>query len=238
MSDSWQDQRGKDVLVQTMVAAGSLASGVASEIIRPLRELRDHLAVMVGVLDKHITEVKGPTPLPWQETKALRERLAEAYLTSRLVTRLTGDLAHAVDTRPRPAELVEVNKMVETAVNLTRHRMAADTEVFIDFGSLPTARLNTGELVLALARLLMIAADSTRGVDGAAISITTRLEVGEAGDEVVVAVADNGAGRPEDAAGATAFLERLAGRLGGRYSGMSESGTGSFFELRWPAEKK
>jgi signal transduction histidine kinase len=222
-------------MVQTMVAAGALASGVASEIIKPLLELRDSLAEMVGALDRHIGEAKGPTPYPWPHTKALRERLAEAYLTSRLVARLTGDLASAVDPRPRDMELVEINKTVEAAVNLTRHQMSADTEVFIDFGQLPEARVHVGELVLAVARLLMIASDSARDAKGgAAISIRTRLDHGD----VVVSIFDNGDGRAEDAARAQRFMDRLANRLGGRFTGTSQAGHGSAFELRWPLESR
>jgi C4-dicarboxylate-specific signal transduction histidine kinase len=140
-----------------------------------------------------------------------------------------------VDPRPRSAETVDVNKTVEAAVNLTRHRMSADTEVFIDFGEVPPTKLHVGELVLSVARLLMIAADSTRNAEGgAAVSIRTRRE----GDEVVVTIFDNGDGRPEDATHATRFLTRLAARLGGKFSGNSEAGAGSAFELRWPLEEK
>jgi signal transduction histidine kinase len=224
-----------DVMVQTMVAAGALASGVASEIIQPLLELRDSLAEMVGALDRHIGEAKGPTPYPWPHIKALRERLAEAYLTSRLVSRLAGDLSTAVDPRPRDLELVDINKTVEAAVNLTRHQMSPNTEVFIDFGQIPEARCHVGELVLAVARLLMISADSVRNAAaGAAVSIRTRLDH----DEVVVTIYDNGDGRSDDATRAQRFLDRLANRLGGRFTGTSKPGQGSAFELRWPLEDK
>lgn len=240
MGDSPYEETSRDVLVQTMAAAGSLASGVASELILPLRELRDSLAIMVEKLDKHIAGAGGPVPLPWNQTKAMRERLAEAYLSARSITRLTGDLASAVDTRGSVVEAVDLNKLVEGAVNLTRHRMSADTEVFIDFGRLPTVKAIPGELVLAVARLLMIASDSARRVDSGAISIKTRREQDpEAGaDDVVIYIADNGAGRPEEAAGASPLLEQLAEHLGGRFVGASEPGSGSVFELRWPVERK
>ena len=237
MADS-ADGIGRDVVLQTTAAAGSLATGVAQEIIDPLRDIRDSLAVMVSTLDQHILGAKGPSPLPWDTMKAMRERLAEAYLTSRLVSRLTGDLAKAVDTDPDSVELIEINKVVETAVNLTRHRMSGDTEVFIDFGSLSPACLNTGELVLALARLLMISADSARGVEGGAISIKTRTELPDGIEEVVISVMDNGAGQSGAASAATPFMDRLAQRLGGKFAGKSETGQGCFFELRWPVEEK
>ncbi len=236
MADGAADGIGRDVLLQTTAAAGSLATGVAQEIIDPLRDIRDSLAVMVSTIDQHILSAKGPSPLPWDTMKAMRERLAEAYLTSRLVSRLTGDLAKAVDTDPDTVEFVEINKVVETAVNLTRHRMSGDTEVFIDFGSLSPASLNTGELVLALARLLMISADSARGVEGGAISIKTRAEAPNGSEEVVISVMDNGGGQTEAASAVKPFVTRLVERMGGTFAGRSEQGQGCFFELRWPVE--
>ena len=238
MTSGAKEQIGRDVMLQTTAAAGSLATGVAKEIIDPLRDIRDSLAVMVSTIDQHILTAKGPSPLPWATMKAMRERLAEAYLTSRLVSRLTSDLSKAVDTAPDSVEIVEINAVVETAVNLTRHRMTEDTEVFIDFGTLAPASLNTGELVLALARLLMISADSARGVDSGAISIKTRTEIPVGPPEVVISVMDNGSGQEKAVSAATPFMNRLASRLGGTFSGASESGQGCFFELRWPVESK
>lgn len=218
-----------------LAAAGSLAGGVAAELRVPLRELRESLAVIVGILDAHLNESEGPLPYPWEKTKALRERVAQAYLTGRRVARLTGDLADAINSYGHSPELVDVNKLVEVAVNLTRHRLSYETEISIDFGSVPAARAVPGAVILLLARLLTIAADSAGEVQGAVVSIRTRAEELESGAQIVVYVADNGAGRPQDAASMVILARDVAGSHGGAFEGISELGKGSTFELRLPA---
>lgn len=220
-----------------LAAAGSLAGGVAAELRSPLGELRESLAVIVEILDKHLNESEGPTPYPWEATKALRERVAQAYLTGRRVARLTGDLADAINSYAQEAELVDVNKLVEVAINLTRHRMSADTEVFIDFGVLPKAKVVPGAIVLLLARLLTLAADSARDVTASAVSIKTRTDETQEGPQIAVYIADSGSGLPDEA-GAVAILGADVARLHhGAFEGTSEPGAGSVFELRLRAER-
>jgi signal transduction histidine kinase len=217
-----------------LAAAGSLAGGVASELRVPLRELREGLAVIVEILDLHLNTNEGPAPYPWSETKALRERVAQAYLTGRKVARLNSDLGDAINSYGHGPELVEVNKLVEVAMNLTRHRISAGTEVFIDFGKVPAARVVPGEVVLLLARLLTIAADSAHGVQSAAISVKTRCEQGDTGPEIAIYVADSGSGLPDEVQEASVLGKHVATKLGGIFEGDSQPGSGSIFEFRIP----
>jgi C4-dicarboxylate-specific signal transduction histidine kinase len=217
-----------DPQILALAAAGSVAGGVAAELRVPLRELRESLAVIVEILDKHLNESEGPTPYPWEETKALRERVAQAYLSSRRVARLTGDLADAINSYGHTPEAVDVNKLVEVALSLTRHRIASDTEVFIDFGKVPVLQAVPGAVILLLARLLMIAADSARDVRDAAVSIKTRLEEGE----VAIYIADSGSGLPREAEAVAVMGRDVAEAHNGAFEGTSEKGSGSVFELR------
>jgi signal transduction histidine kinase len=185
------DRRGGDSVVQA--AAGTIASGVAAELIAPLRELRDGLAVIVETLDKHFAAVKGPTPYPYAATKALRERVAEAYLTSRQVTRLTADLARAIGPRGGAAEPCDLNRLLEEAIGLARHRIG-EIECELDAGDIPLVRAVPGELVLLFATLLIAAADSARAVAGARIAVVTCCEVVEVCDFVVFEIVDEGVG--------------------------------------------
>ncbi len=228
----------KSVGTQTLAlaAAGELAGGVAAELRVPLRELRESLAVIVEILDQHLNEHEGPAPYPWTETKALRERVAQAYLTGRKAARLNSDLGDAINSYGKSAELVEVNKLVEVATNLTRHRISAGTELFIDFGKVPSAKVVPGEVVLLLARLLTIAADSAHDVQGAAISVKTRLEESGGSKEIAIYVADSGSGLPEQVAEATVLGNDVAGNAGGSFVGTSQQGAGSVFVLRLPIE--
>lgn len=219
-----------------LAAAGALAGGVAAELRVPLRELRESLAVIVEILDQHLVEHEGPAPYPWNETKALRERVAQAYLTGRKVARLNSDLGDAINSYGKSPEIVDVNKLVEVATNLTRHRISAGTELFIDFGKVPDARLVPGEVVLLLARLLTIAADSAHGVPGAAISVKTREEDAAYCKEIAIYVADSGSGKPEEVEGASILGKDVAKNSKGTFEGTSEQGSGSVFVLRIPVE--
>jgi signal transduction histidine kinase len=217
--------------------AGLLASGVAGQISRPLRQLRENLALVVETLDRYVTRARGPTPYPWKSLQALRQQLADTYLLSRNVARLAGDLAGALEAEASIAEPVDVNKLVEAALNLARHRIGAHTEVFVDLGMVPLARAVPGQMILAIAKMIVVAADSAAAMDGAALSVRTRRERDEAAgtDEVIVFVADNGRGMPSAAAAVDALARPIAAALGGSFSGASEAGTGSAFELRLPA---
>ncbi|MBL4635989.1 MAG: HAMP domain-containing histidine kinase [Kofleriaceae bacterium] len=220
-----------------LAAAGSLAGGVAAELRVPLRELREGLAVIVEILDQHLNEHEGPAPYPWTETKALRERVAQAYLTGRKVARLNSDLGDAINSYGKNAELVDVNKLVEVATNLTRHRISAGTELFIDFGKVSDALVVPGEVVLLLARLLTIAADSANGVPGAAISVKTRQEEAASGYEIAIYVADSGSGLPGEVEEVSILGKDVAKNSHGTFEGTSELGAGSVFVLRIPVKQ-
>ncbi|HTE54263.1 MAG TPA: hypothetical protein VK698_25585 [Kofleriaceae bacterium] len=197
-----------------LAAAGVLARGVAAQLGGPLREIRDSLAVMVETLDRHFIEASGPQPYPWSETKALRERIAEAYLLSRSVTRLTNDLARALSVQRSAPESADVNQLVEEAIALARHRIGEDSELSIDLGELPSVRLVPGELVLLLAWLLVLAADAARA-HGTGVAIATRREREATGgrDRVIVQIATTGGGGAGTAGGEPGEVEALARRV-------------------------
>jgi signal transduction histidine kinase len=220
------------------MVTGLLATGVAHELAQPLRELREGLAVMIETIDRHVANARGPSPLPWKTLQGLRQELADAYLQARTVARLASDLAEGVGELGGAPAWIEVNQHVEAALNLARHRVAARTEIFVDLGSVPEVFAVGGELMLGIARLLLVCASSASGVDGSALSVRTRHERYGAGtpDQVVIYVADNGAGAPVEGAAAHVLLVPLARALGGSFVGASEPGQGSVFELRIPAK--
>jgi len=222
--------------VRERAAAGALARGIARELVRPLRELREDLAVVVELLDRHMSGARGPKGLPWKEVEALRQQIADGYLRSRRIARLVSELADAIAPATKVRGPVDVNKLVESALNLSRHRIVSDTEVFIDLGSVPLVRATYGDLLLTVARMIGVAADSASRAEGSALSVKTRRERDEESgrDEVVIFVADNGSGRPAAARSLFAVGEHIAEAMGGMFTGTSERGIGSVFELRLP----
>jgi hypothetical protein len=204
--------------VAHQAAAGALASGVASELIGPLREVRDGLAVVIESLDHHFAEAKGPSPLPFAEAKAMRERLAEMYIVSREVTRQTSDLARAIAPQRASAEPIDLNAAVEQALGLARHELGA-LELYFDAGELPPVRAAPGDFVLLAARLISVAAAGARA-SGVDLAVATTRRTTDAGDEVVLTVRHAG-GHAIDLG---ALAVRTIGGLGGRLNAAADGG--------------
>lgn len=218
------------------IAAGDLAGGVTRQMVKPLRELREDLAVLVESLDRHMMESRGPRGLSYRDLEALRQTLADCYLRCRDTARLASDLAQASGgagsgSADHPVGPLDLNKLVESAINLARHRIREDTEVFVDLGSVPLVRALEPRLLLAIAQMICVAAESAARTPGSALSIKSRLQ----DQEVVLLVSDNGAGHPTAVDDLVAMLGSAMASTGGHSAATSQEGAGSAFELRFPA---
>ncbi len=228
--------------------AGVLAGGLAERLARPLQELREQLAAMVDTIDGYVAEAPGPTPYPWKSLQALRQELANAYLLGKEIARFANDLQEGV-AEGETWGAVDVNRRVETALNLARHHLRQGTEMFVDLGSIPPVRAPAGELVLTVAELILCCAQSAEAREGSALSVRTYLESGPGtapdgapdvapdalGAWIVIAVSDNGVGMPEAAREAETVVGPVMARLGGRFDALAVPGRGSVFECRLPA---
>lgn len=217
--------------------AGVLASKAVRELARPLRHLRENLAVILDAVERHVSHSEGPDPYPWKALQSLRQDLAEAYLLSRDTARIADELSEVMGPGATASEVqpVDVNRHVEAALALVRSRFRDHTELFIDLGSVPPVRAVPSELSLIVAKLLLCVADSAAGVAGSAVSVQTRyFDDDDEPPAVMIAVADNGVGTPAAAASARASIEPIMARLGGSFDGVSEPGQGSAFECWFP----
>ncbi len=210
-----------------------IAAEVAAEMAPPLGEVRDRLALLVDTLDRHVSMSTGPTAYPWNELQGLRQALAQAYLTCASLARLAGELSVALAAVGAPMGTVDVDHEVEGAVHLASRRLGGSTELLVDAGTVPPARGAPGELMLAVAQLVLVCAESAAKVPGSALSVRTRFDA--ATNAVVIAVADNGGGASVSAGPALAHVAAVASRAGGSCVGTSQEGLGSAFELRLPA---
>ena len=237
------EARSKPVLAQALEehdhplqsVAGALASSVAGQLARPLRELRETLAIMVESLDRHIGEAEGPRPYPWRSLQGLRQEIAGAYLQSRETARLASELFEALNVHTAIVEAIDANRQIEAALELCRHRVSSHTELFVDLGSIPPVHAIAGELTLAVAKMLLCCADSARALEGSAISVKTSFDREDSA--VVLYVADNGCGIPAAAKSAERAIAPVMSRLGGSFDGISEPGQGSVYECRLPVRR-
>lgn len=213
---------------EQLSVTGALAAGVAGELARPLRALREVLAELVDSLDDHIGNATGPTPLPWKRVGRVRDTLADAYLQAREIARLAGDLAGAVAPSSQVAAPADVNKAVGVAMNLARHRVPESTDMFMDFGTLPAVRTIPSAISLAVGWAIATAGDGTRGATDGAISVQTRRD----GDEAVITVADNGRRDSAAATRAADVVRALVAPAGGHVVLAHDPETGTSMEVR------
>ena len=212
--------------------AGTLASSVAGQLARPLRELREMLAVTVETLDRYIGDAEGPRSYPWKSLQSLRQEIAGAYLLSRENARLASELYEALNVHASVMEAIDANRQIEAALELVRHRVSDHTELFVDLGSIPPVHAGAGELTLAVAKMLLACAESASAREGSAISVKTRFD--REANIVVIYVADNGCGLPAAARSAERAIAPVMSRLGGSFAGVSEPGEGSVYECHFP----
>src|SRR5215831_1266919 len=146
--------------LERLAARGVLATGVAGELAGPIETVYAKLATAVERLDRHVATARGPEPLPWVAVGDLRERVAEAFLGVGRVRQLAGSLASLADTSRR--QPVDLNEIVERALTLARHRFAgaAERDVLVDLATLPPVNVEAGSLTLAIAFLLVHAAEA------------------------------------------------------------------------------
>jgi PAS domain S-box-containing protein len=208
---------------QKLESVGRLAAGVAHEINTPVQFVSDSLhfardgAQDMTRLIATYRELLGGCAGP--EGDALRARALEAegladldylleHLPQALVLSLEGldrvarivrsmkEFAHADDAS---LSAVDINQAIESTLIVARHEYRFVAEVETDFAELPPVTCHGGEVNQAVLNVLVNAAhaiaDRMRGTDRLGrIGIRTRLE----GGTVVISIADNGGGIPED----------------------------------------
>lgn len=209
---------------QRLESIGQLAAGIAHEINTPtqyvsdnVRFLRDQFNNLVRVIEtfKHLLE--DPGSLPWSERReiigALLEEIDYAFLLGEVpqalsqsldglerITRIVlamRDFSHPGNTHK---EAVDINKAIETTVEVARNRWkyVADVEFDLD-RSLPPVPCLLGDFNQVILNLVINAADAIserygkesekRGV----LRISTRAVK----ENLEIRISDNGCGIPE-----------------------------------------
>ncbi|HEY0986971.1 MAG TPA: ATP-binding protein, partial [Kofleriaceae bacterium] len=266
---------------QTLDSVGRLAAGVAHEINTPvqfvsdsIQFVRDGVAELFGVVDK--LEVVQRSVLEGAPSRAAAAMAADAtdiadlpYLAENVPTALEraleglGRVATIVRSMKefahpdsRDMELADLNHAIENTLTMARNEYKGVAELETDFGELPPVRCHIGELNQAVLNIVINAAhaisDVVRGTEARGrIRVRTRRD----GDDVVVAIADSGAGIPEDIRGQIFdpfFTTKQVGRgtgqglaiahsvivdkHHGRIAVETELGKGTTFSIRLPID--
>jgi signal transduction histidine kinase len=226
---------------EKMASVGQLAAGVAHEIGNPLSALTGYLQM---VDDPDLGE---------ERRTEMVERMRGQV--DRMQTIIQDLLDYSRDESDREIVAVPLGPCVSEAVDLLAPQPSArSVDIEVDLpDDLPKVRANRDELVQVLVNLLMNAADAiaeadeTQGQPDGNVEMSAREE----GESVVLVVADDGPGIPEeerqrifdpfyttkDPGEGTglglAIALRIMDRFGGELTVESEAGEGAVFRLEF-----
>ena len=190
LEEQVRERTSQAVRAERMVALGTLAQGVVAELERPLAAVHANLQAIVEDLDREILRAAGPGPLPRKLADRIRDVIGDSFLQVDGIARLAQDLRRLVPSEAAGRVRVDVNLLVQSALNLTRHRFPRTVEVRTDYAALPEISCYPDRLVQAFANLLANAADAVRGAG------EIFVRTGRAGARVRVELRDTGIGIP------------------------------------------
>ncbi|HEY3806521.1 MAG TPA: hypothetical protein VGL61_28145 [Kofleriaceae bacterium] len=211
---------------------GEIAIEVNHQLADPLRGLRDRLALVVDLLERHAAHSTGPTPYPFHALQALRQDLGEAYLEATQLARRVDELDRALGIAGDSPRWFDLASTIDLAIRLASHHLGTGIELLIDLGNVAPVRGAPGALALLGAQLIAASARSARALAGSSLSI----RVSSQDDDTwgVVLIADNGNGADVGELGELA--RDIVAPWGGTIDAASTPGQGCTFELRLPTQ--
>jgi two-component system NtrC family sensor kinase len=233
---------GQMLLAERLTTAGRLAAGVAHELNNPL-------ATIAGCAESLLERTRDLKSDALDELGDLRGYLATIEEEAYRCKEITGTLLQFVRDPGSRREPTDVNALVARSAELLAHQSRfAGNAVVTELGDdLPEVSANEGQLRQVV---LGIAANALEAMEGRGrLTIRTR----SAGEDVVIEIADEGPGIPEDvlprifdpffttkAPGhgtglGLAIAQGIVADHGGRIEVASKPGEGAVFRVLLPA---
>lgn len=270
-------------LAQRMESIGGLAAGIAHEINTPTQFVTDNmhflrrsvgqLAELLGAFDA-LRAAAAAMPALQEQVAAvtkLREEIELDYLLTEIpqtlnqsleglgrVARIVGSLKEFSHPNNAHCSTADLNRVIETAVNVTRHEWKYVADVVFELDqNLPTVPCVVDEFNQVMLNLIVNAThaigDALKQRDDGTVRGTITLRTRREGDFVIVEVADTGTGIPEEhrarifepffttkevgrgtGQGLTIVHRVIVKRHHGTVSFETELGRGTVFQLRLP----
>jgi len=276
-----RDITGRDVVemelrqAQKLESVGRLASGIAHEINTPMqfvgdnvRFLRESLGTIQELLASLRTFCQGSASGLAEEYRRLEQELDTAYLlreipealaqtqegVDRVVTivRAMKEFAHP-ESRGRAR--ADLNKALLNTLTVARNELKYVADVETDFGELPSVVCSVSDLNQVFLNLLVNAAHAIADVvQQSGQKGRIRIHTESQGQQVLITIADNGAGIPENirerifdpffttkevgrgTGQGLAIARSVVQRHKGSLTFQSEPGRGTTFFLRLPVD--
>jgi C4-dicarboxylate-specific signal transduction histidine kinase len=223
--------------VDRLVAIGTMAASVAHEINNPLAAMIVNLEIAANVASAH------------PELEALGQLIADTREAASRVRTIANDLRTLSCANEERAEVVDLPRVIESALRLASHETRHRTNVVVTLDDdLPTVHANESRLGQVLTNLVVNAAQAmqTSNLEQNLIRIAGRRH---GADSVEISVTDNGAGMseqildrlftpfftskpPSQGTGlGLSICKRIVDSYGGRLQVESQIGVGSTFRV-------
>jgi signal transduction histidine kinase len=240
-------KRTESQLVQagTLSALGQMVAGVAHEINNPLA----YVLANLEHVQERLEQLEGEFPGRLGE---LRDVVREARHGADRVRRIVRDLRAFCRVDEEERGPIDVNRVLEMAVNLAWNEIRHRARFVKDLGAVPSVEANEARLGQVFLNLLVNAAQAIP--QGAAernqIRVTTRTDDGNG---VVVEIADTGCGIPKENLGrifdpffttkaigvgtglGLSICQGIVGALGGHIGVESDVGCGTTVRVALPS---
>ncbi|WP_394823701.1 ATP-binding protein [Pendulispora albinea] len=238
------------LMLDDRITRGSvLAASVAHEINNPLAYVTSNLIFAIDELGR-LAESAPHASEYGTRLGQVREALADARQGAERVEAITRDLKIFSQARDDRKGTVDVHRILQAALNMTRAEIRARARLVTELGQVPDVIANDGRLAHVFINLLLNAVQAIP--EGRAREHTVRVATRLEREGVIVEVSDTGVGmsnqvrerifepffttKPTLRTGLGLFVcHNIVQSLGGRILVESELGRGSTFRVELPS---
>jgi signal transduction histidine kinase len=177
---------------EKMASIGQLVAGIAHEINNPVNAIVNTVSPLAENIDAIANAATSDA------AKQAAEEIREMIGVVQRGARRTKDIVQALHNYSRTDEerIVEfdLNRSLDDSLELLRHQLKNAVTVERKYGEVGRIKGHAGQLNQVFMNLLTNAAQALAGAAGARIDVVTQRK----GGQVVIQVADNGPGIPEE----------------------------------------